>query len=433
MEGNRRLSMSSHTKQSFLLQNHLLSIYKSYTSLFKHDRCSLCAKIYYPITVIDADVEETVVEAFTSLELTILYWIQAGKKQISEIEEVTGLPAFFIEQTIQQLQQEQLLDQFMLTNRGQYSLAQQIKYKTSRHNKKLQVDGHFNYILSTEQVITEQLLLDTKQTDITIPHVLPKPFIDLQDLKLTRLEFQEEHHSSISLRSTTEHINKVNAAATNYVEAILLMFHYIPHPYIFLPQNDLQTKWNLHAVSTSNVQFIEEQHRNMLIADDLNVYDLWMFSKLMRDDLKRKQENVITVKEIKAKLKNKVSFCVEEHITLTDSGINAILDFPNRFQLRKEHILALKSIELSKRNVPFILLDNEQDYVGLVSYMECYDSQIHVLSKKLVDMELQLEDSHATLEEMIESELALVSKDELSLSEIDELIEKLKQKYVIAK
>ena len=368
----------------FKLQSQLIEIYKSFPSIFKYEQVSVCSKVYYPIAIIDLLIEEHVRQPFSSVEQIIIELIHAGKTSVVLLAEAIGLPELYIADIVRQLEEEGVINHFKLTSKGEYGRLHKIKHTTASYKQSLQFDPILNLVLS-EQEIDVKYLVPVQDTDAGRTHFLPNSHINL-DLLHPFFEVKPNE----KMKVTSKQIKEVLNVKLYYVEAISLQFNLVPHPYIFFPNESGICK-SLIFMSEANLDYISEKVANLLLVDQSCYYQIWLFVKQIKDELKKKQDNHILKRDVKVKISQHIEFCNEHYILMTDSGLKLTFEFNQPFTLTHKHYDAIQSLEWSRRHIPYLVLEDIEEYSSFIGYSECYEQDVYESARLIFELEQSFE------------------------------------------
>jgi|GEM_PF-6241870 len=399
------------------LQNQILEIYNKYPSIFSYERISVCSRLYYPIALVDVLVEENVRQPFSPIEQIVIELIKSGVSSLTDLTEAIGLPELYLKEILRELEAEELVEDFKLTIKGEYGHQQRIKFTTSIYKYSFQYDPILDEILINKEV-DDKYLVPQNVTNSGLAHLLPH-----SHLKRDKLSTLFDTVSEEDMKVTSKRIKEVLSVKTYFVESVGLLFNLIPHPFIFFPDQEGKCK-ELFTISEANLNYFRENHIQYITVDRHRYYELWLYVKQMKDEMKKKQDNQIVVRDIKVKVRKHIQFCKEEHTVITDSGLSLLFDFSEPFELNLINFQAIQSLEWSSRHIPFLPLENEDDYSNFIAYSECYDRKVHDVSKLIFELEQSYEEKNYLFKRLVDS-FTKISKQRITISELFELLTKI--------
>lgn len=396
------------------LQDQLLDIYRKYPSIFSYENVSICSKIYYPISIVDILIEETIRKPFTPLEQIVIELVKSGLNNSSQIAKTVGLPETFINETIEILEEGELLKDFKLTSRGEYCYSHKIKFTSHIYRQSIQYDPLLQIPLINQQ-IDENHLLPITVTDSAISHFMPESHINLESI-FKVFSAKADFDDNVSLKNVKE----ILGTKLYFVESIILLFNLIPHPFIFYP-NELGNCENLLTISEANLNFYHDDLHNIVTINRKKYYDVWVSVKQIKSEMKRIQDNQILRKDIKARVSLNIEICNEEHTMLTDSGIAFVMEFNKPFTFNKINFNAIKSLEWTVKHIPYIVLEHDEEYSSFIAYSECYDRKVYDISKLIFQLDQMFNDKNK-LYTIIDSRLSAKGTNQVTITDLHELL-----------
>ena len=150
--------------------NALDDIHEKYKMLPSTD-IEKFAPVYYPIAIIEMNLDEMTFEDFESVQFSILNLFSLGITDYKIIAETLGLSPNYVFKIIRLLNGYGHLDEKGITQIGLDSIHSGKKIVKSQVWQKFQVDALNGTLLKVEQAITENMLNDRDQTRITVGHL----------------------------------------------------------------------------------------------------------------------------------------------------------------------------------------------------------------------------------------------------------------------
>lgn len=418
------LAMNIPTTDSLSLQSQIIEIYKRFPSLFSYERVSVCSKIYYPISIIDILVEESIRQQFTPLELMVLELIKSGKNTIDELVHAIGLPELYIQGIVQDLENDNLIIDNKLTQSGEYGCEQRVKFSSTVYKRRLQFDPILHEVIAQRE-IDEKHFIPAQLTNSGLSHFLPKSHFSQQVLEKSFDVVQAKN-----MKVTGKRIKEVLSIKTYFVEAVAIQFNLIPHPFIFFP-NEKGLCTELISISEANLNYTKDADEKRLTIDRSAYFEIWHNVKQIKDEMKKKQDNQLLVRDIKTKVTQYIEICNEEHTVITDSGLSIVLDIHDAFTFHKRNYNAIRSLEWTARHIPFVALEDEYDYSNFVAYSECYDRKVSELSKLIFELEQQCEDTDS-LFRRINKQLLILKYEKVTISQLLDVLSEIQTEHKLA-
>lgn len=203
------------------------------------------APVYYPIAIVEMNLDELTFENFEMLQYTILKIISLGIKDPDVIAETLGLSSKYVIKMIRLLHGYGHLDDNGIAELGKLSLKQGKKVTQSQVLQKFQLDALNGTLLKVEQTITETMLNDREQTSLTIGHLnyldgLPVQEISMQLAKNNLSTYV--HQKSGIINTNVTRINDVRCTEVKYARCYLMKIKNCDEPFIFAKRYDTSKK-----------------------------------------------------------------------------------------------------------------------------------------------------------------------------------------------
>lgn len=128
--------------------------------------------VFYPIAIVEMDMEEKDFEDFDTINMTVLRVVSAGITDSELISETLGLNANYIENVKKILVGYGFVDGNMrITPLGKESLEQKKKITLHSSSQKFQIDALNRRILKVDKTTFEKNLKKPSKTTLAVPHI----------------------------------------------------------------------------------------------------------------------------------------------------------------------------------------------------------------------------------------------------------------------
>lgn len=121
-----------------------------------------CFLAYYPIPILNVEIEEETFENYDEIQLSVLKLFNAGVCEISKIAFLLSLSELYVEKILKLLIGNGHIDGNQITTYGLKSITEEKKVTCNNTFQKYQADGIALRILSQRKVIDDSFLVDKK-------------------------------------------------------------------------------------------------------------------------------------------------------------------------------------------------------------------------------------------------------------------------------
>ncbi len=199
------------------------------------------APVYYPIAIVEMNLDEVTFEDFESVQYTILQLISLGVNDYAIIAETLGLSPNYVFKMIRLLNGYGHLDGNGITQLGMDSIRSGQKIVKAQVWQKFQLDALNGTLLRVDQTITENMLNDREQTNITIGHLdyldgMPVQEISTQLAKSNLSKYVQQKSGIINTNVTK--INDVRCVEVKYARCYLMKVRNCDEPIVFAKRYD---------------------------------------------------------------------------------------------------------------------------------------------------------------------------------------------------
>lgn len=199
------------------------------------------APIYYPIAIVEMNLDEVSFEDFESVQYTILKLISLGVTNHVVLAETLGLSPNYVLKIIRLLNGYGHLDENGITELGRESISQGQKIVKSQVWQKFQLDALNGTLLKVDQTITDNMLNDRRQTNITIGHLDYLDGMSVQEIstQLAKNNLSKYvHQKSGIINTNVTQINDVRCTEVKYARCYLMKVRNCDEPIVFAKRYD---------------------------------------------------------------------------------------------------------------------------------------------------------------------------------------------------
>lgn len=222
------------------------------------------APIYYPIAIMEMQLEEQTFEDFETVQLTILRLVSLGITDHKVIAQTLGLSPNYVFKVMRLLNGYGHISGNKLSPLGQQSLEQEKKIVTTETRQKFQVDALNGTLLKVGQIVTETALSDKSETVRIIGHLNYMDGISADTLRrqLSGGNGQDYlHQKSGILHTNVTAVKEARCIHIQYAKCYLLKLRNLEQPIIFGKRYDRGKKdikdrfsWQPFCVSSPEIR-----------------------------------------------------------------------------------------------------------------------------------------------------------------------------------
>ena len=233
---NEQTNNSSQSRNPFW-QIHfaLKDFYRSYPSFFLGGRLDTFVPLYYPIAILDLDIEETSSEEFEIIEHSILELVSAEVNEPTDISKVLGLPINYVNRILAILEGYGHIENRKLTELGKMSLQEELKYTKHTNRQKIQIDSLSGVILTKEvyQPITSMFV--PGETIARFKHIIPNGLIYYSQLDNLLGDFSRfKSMKKEILHTNAERIDRIVSKEIRFAIGYLVKLSHISDPFVII-------------------------------------------------------------------------------------------------------------------------------------------------------------------------------------------------------
>lgn len=223
------------------------------------------APVYYPIAIVEMNLDEVSFEDFETVQYTILKMISLGVTDHVVLAETLGLSPNYVFKIIRLLNGYGHLDGNGITELGRDSISRGQKIVKSQVWQKFQLDALNGTLLKVDQAVTENMLNDREQTNITIGHLdyldgMPVQAISTQLAKNNLSNYV--HQKSGIINTNVTKINDVRCTEVKYARCYLMKVRNCDEPIVFAKRydsskEDVKERFSWQPFSVKNAVILE--------------------------------------------------------------------------------------------------------------------------------------------------------------------------------
>ncbi len=224
------------------------------------------APVYYPIALVEMNLDEISFEDFESVQFSVLNIISLGILDSNVIAETLGLSSNYVSKVIRLLSGYGHIDKNGITELGKESIKSGQKILKTQVWQKFQLDALNGTLLRVEQAVTENMLNDRDQTNITIGHLdylegMPLQEISSQLAKNNLSTYLKEKDNIIN--TNVSKINDVRCMEVKYARCYMMKVRNCDEPIVFAKRYDsskknVRDRFSWQPFSVKNMSIIEK-------------------------------------------------------------------------------------------------------------------------------------------------------------------------------
>ena len=224
------------------------------------------APVYYPIAIVEMNLDEMSFENFESVQYSILKLVALGIKKDNVIADTLGLSLNYVEKVLRLLKGYGHIGSNGITELGLKSVNTGQKIVKSQVWQKFQVDALNGTLLKVDQTITESMLNDRGQTDITIGHL---NYLDGMSVREISTQLAKNNISkyiyqkSGIINTNVTRINDIRCTEVKYARCYLMKIRNCNEPIVFAKRydrskKDVKERFSWQPFSVKNKEIIEK-------------------------------------------------------------------------------------------------------------------------------------------------------------------------------
>ena len=258
--------------------------------------------VYYPIAIIEMDLDEMTFEDFESVQLAVLRFIGAGQKEHAVIADTMGLSPNYVYRLMHLLAGYGHIDEKGITPLGKESLNQGKKIVKSRVLERFQVDALNGCLLKVEQIISDDILDEKDQTNIHLGFI---DYLDGISVEALNEQLNQDSYNNFIkgkrgiLNTNVTEIYDVKCLEIKYAKCFIMKLRGCIDPIVFAKRYDMNKKdikerfsWQPFSVENEKIKIKYGLELEIPISSPTaksyitNFYNLLM-ERAMKVDLKK--------------------------------------------------------------------------------------------------------------------------------------------------
>lgn len=192
--------------------------------------------IYYPIAIVEMNLEEMTFEDFETVQLTVLKLIGLGQVDEEVLADLLGLSRNYIARIKHLLRGYGHIEDDRLTELGERSILEEKKIRKSTVWQKFQADALNASLIRMDKIISDNMLNDKDETRILVGHL---DYMDGVSRQAIEEQIQEGSYANFIrqktgiLNTNVLAINHVKCSEVKYALCFLMKLRGFPEPVIF--------------------------------------------------------------------------------------------------------------------------------------------------------------------------------------------------------
>lgn len=309
-----------------------LNICHRFPSLSDLNPPVLCATVYYPIALLEMEMQEYSFEDFDAIELTLLRFCAAGINRPEELCRWMGLTSLrYVTKRLGLLTAEGLMQNGQLTELGEESLQDGRKIQFYDTKQIFQADGIFGLLLPKEYQKRTEALKDRKETR-SYPHLMRSDSIAeetiLDAIKgYDKIQNYKRYRKSI-LNVNVDKVLSIEFSELKYLPVLLTQFESESCPIVFFPRRVHNQKTG-KTLYTDDPLYLSQQMADWLpeMADNCEIVQDSQFGILMEMcDMIQEDLNEVNDQDVQNWMENNTAFRVPNCFWEEDGRLCVELD-----------------------------------------------------------------------------------------------------------
>lgn len=280
----------------------LTDLYNKYPILSEIGSLEMFACVYFPVALLELELQEFVSEEFDTIEHSVLELFYAGFRNAAGISKVMGLPPGYVKKILYILESYGHILHGQVTELGLKSIADGAKYTKNTTLQKVQADTLTGILFTREMYQPSYMLFPAEETAGWITHALPNAFINSTAFEVLRNDIKQYKYYKNS-------IFHVNVASINYIPVskeikytygFLVKISTMKHPFIILRCQEYDQAlrktryyWKPIAISYTSASVFPQVPSEIHIVND-SYFEPLLF---LMEDLNRRIEVITSRRE----------------------------------------------------------------------------------------------------------------------------------------
>lgn len=213
----------------------LREIKDKYTKILPSD-IEMFSPIYYPIAILEMNLDEMTFEDFEAVQMIVLKLIQLGQVEDEIVSDLLGLSPNYIHKIKHLLRGYGHVNNDLITDLGKRSLKEEKKITMSQVWQKFQVDALNGTLIKMDKLVSENMLNSKEQTHILVGHL---DYLDGIRRETIEDQLQNQDYSDFIrqktgvLNTNVLAINDVKCIEVRYAQCFLMKLKGVKDPIVF--------------------------------------------------------------------------------------------------------------------------------------------------------------------------------------------------------
>lgn len=252
--------MSKFSKKETISLSNIRSKYKRISA----SDIELFAPIYYPIAILEMNLDEVTFEDFEAVQLAILRFVSLRQADPTIISDLMGLSSSYVAKVLNLLEVYGHVNDNGITALGIKSLKEEKKIIKSKVWQKFQVDALNGQLITINKTVLENTLNDKNETEIIIGHL---NYLDRISVESINEQLQNQDYSNFIknkygiLNRNVLGINDAKCIEVKYAKCYMLKLVGNNDPIVFANRVNVNKKeskdkygWQPFSVSDEQIK-----------------------------------------------------------------------------------------------------------------------------------------------------------------------------------
>lgn len=239
------MSNETQHKSSKYEAINVLNFLRGRYSRFAFGEVELFAPVYYPVAIVEMQLEERTFEDFETVHLAVLRLMELGITDYKLIGATLGLSPNYVFKILRILTGFGHINGAQVTELGRQSLAEEKKITTNRTRQKFQVDALTGQFLKMDGVVSESMLTERDKTRLVVAHIDHLDGVTVESLnkQLTGEDSGKYlYHRSDILHANVTAITDVRCVEIKYAQSYMLKMKDAKELFVFAKLYDRTKK-----------------------------------------------------------------------------------------------------------------------------------------------------------------------------------------------
>lgn len=221
--------------------NQILNRYR----LIDVNKIELFSEVYYPIAILEGELNETAYEDFELAQMAVLKFVREGMTDAEEIAKIMGLGIHYVQDILKQLTDYNFISEKGITEDGLVSLKSGKKILHNTVKQRFQADAITGELLKVSDQLFEVDFENKDHTVMHIPHLLHREGLSQEDIneQLSKNDLSEyKRYKDEIFNANLDEIRNISCVDLQYIRAYMLKLQNVENPIIFSYRYDSSTE-----------------------------------------------------------------------------------------------------------------------------------------------------------------------------------------------